>query len=461
MARIMRNLALLFAPAIGCFILWGCAPDPGWESGPASVPEPAAELPEREPAEPLKYDFSYGTDRDLAATVVYWGWDSHMTGPLLPEFHKEFPGIDIQVVPVASANYLTKLQQTVASGGSLPDILVAEINYRYLATRMDIWEELESGPYYVNRSEFAPYIQNQCVNDRNMLVAIPNSLTSAGMAYKRNLTRQYFGTDDRAELETLFSSFEAYIEEGERVQMESGGKVFLFHSPALLMEWLYFSDDAPLVAEDGALDITGKMTPLFELLRRFRDAGIVGRHQNYTPASDASYADDENIFYPCPSWALSYNIKPNDPEGAGRWGLMMPHTGGYSAGGTAKGIAKSSEVKEAAWAFIQWCAFAAKGADTAKREVGYYSPVRSILSRPGFTSYRDPFFAGQDTADFFFREAAARIPSKKLTPYDQLMFDYNGLMAQALVSDPTLTTAEIVERYVREAQASLPDAVIR
>ena len=52
----------------------------------------------------------------------------------------------------ASEDYLTKLQQGYASGGDMPDLLMAEMGWRGSAFALDIWENLEAEPYNFDRS---------------------------------------------------------------------------------------------------------------------------------------------------------------------------------------------------------------------------------------------------------------------------------------------------------------------
>ena len=67
-----------------------------------------------------------------------------------------------------------------------------------------------------------------------------------------------------------------------------------------------------------------------------------------SPEEAASCGKDDHIFFECPAWALSQIIYKNDPDGAGRWGLMLPPGGGYAGTSASMGGPKGAKNKEGA-----------------------------------------------------------------------------------------------------------------
>ncbi|MFQ9394456.1 MAG: hypothetical protein ACLR2E_10820 [Lachnospiraceae bacterium] len=98
---------------------------------------------------------------------------------------------------VASEDYLTKLQQGYASGGDMPDLLMAEMGWRGSAFALDIWENLEAAPYNFDRSVLLDSVISSITNADDQVIGVENALNPAFMMYKRDLAKEYLGTDDK------------------------------------------------------------------------------------------------------------------------------------------------------------------------------------------------------------------------------------------------------------------------
>ena len=62
------------------------------------------------------------------------------------------------------------------------------------------------------------------------MIAIPDDISVAGIAYIKSLAKEYFGTDNPEEMEAIFTNWDAFIEKGKEVLQKSGGKVKMFPS---------------------------------------------------------------------------------------------------------------------------------------------------------------------------------------------------------------------------------------
>ena len=64
--------------------------------------------------------------------VIRWTWSAGQFDELEKAYFENHPDADweFEDVVVASEDYLTKLQQGYASGGDMPDMLVAEMGWR-------------------------------------------------------------------------------------------------------------------------------------------------------------------------------------------------------------------------------------------------------------------------------------------------------------------------------------------
>lgn len=391
-------------------------------------------------------------------TITYWGWDTNWYEPMFAKFMESHPNIKIEVTNVAYSDYFTKIQQALASGSELPTMVQQSCtlieNYKQLGAMEDLTKE----PYNVDPDVFFDFIKGRAMTEDGQLIGIEQSVSPSAIAYKRDLAKKYFGTDDPQELAEIFKTPEDYITQGKRINEESGGTDYLFHSGGAVAEWLYFADSTDLQT-DSTINFSEKMGNVMGLLCDMRDNKVVDTFENGTPQANATYADENHLFYPCPNWAITYYIKSNDPDGSGNWGLMMPATGGYSCGGCEVGITSAStdEQKAAAWEFLNWAFFTEEGVQTAKEEVEYYVPTTEFYEDPTYAAGADEFFAGQDIGSFLYGEVAQSIVLPKTSVWDQTVIDIRDLLAVAVMSDPSMTAEDAVQKGLEECTNRITD----
>lgn len=393
--------------------------------------------------------------------ITYWGWDSNFSKPMKEAFEKENPGYELVITDVAYSDYVSKIQQSAASGSDLPDILIGESNLRGPLFKMDIWEDLSKEPYLVKEEDYFDYSMGKSKNEKGEILGIEQSVSPSAMAYKRSAAKTYFGTDDRVLLEERLKTMQDYIDAAREVQEKSGGTAFLFNTAGAALGWLYTADTTPLLDADGSINYTAKMNSILETAVLLRDAGAIDNFTADTPQANATYADDNHIFHPCANWNISNGIKSNDPNGSGNWGMMMPPTGGYSNGGTVMGISKRSEQKEAAWKFINWCTNSEAGVKASKELVSYYVPAKKYYEDSSYTSDKDPFFGGQDIGELLYQEVLPSIQVSGVTQYDSVVQGEVMLLAQAMMADRTLTAEDLLLKGKKDIQAKFPDATVK
>lgn len=392
-------------------------------------------------------------------TITMWGWDANYIDVVSKEFNKVYPDIKIELTNVGAEDYLQKVQTTMASGGELPDILWGERNFRGKIFEFDIWENLENEPYNFDKSTVFDYLEPLTSNSKGETIAIEQSLTPGAIAYRRDLAKQYFGTDDPKELEALFPTLDAMIEKGKEVQEKSKGEVYMFSSLGELNE-IFTAQSQKALMDGDVIDVTGKMKEVIDKVTKVRDAGIVDKLELWSPQWNASFADGKHIFFPSANWAPQFVIKPNDKEGEGRWGLMKPPGEMYSWGGTVFGISKTSENKELAWKFINWLLLTKEGAEASKL-VNFYVPLKEVYKDQQFVSNEDPFFANQDVGEFWIEEIVPEIDVPVLSGNDAVVKDSTNLVLNLLNSDHSVDANEALEKLILEVKAKLPDKEIK
>ncbi|WP_219835692.1 ABC transporter substrate-binding protein [Paenibacillus sp. R14(2021)] len=390
-----------------------------------------------------------------SGTVTIWGWDKPKDN-VLQGFKKRYPEISINYVNISSADIMKKLQVSLAAGGKLPDILMIERDFRGQLNHMNLLENLEAAPYEFNRHLIFDYDFPQNSNANSKVVSIPMDMSIAGLAYKRELTKQYFGTDDPKELQALFPNWDQFIAKGKDVLEESGGKVYMFTS--LREAWQIIAGQNPEPYADGNRINVKKLANLFVLIRKLSDAGIIDNLDKSSPASNTSYAQNNHIFYPAAIWSPRYQIEPNDKHGSnGRWGLMVPPGGGFIWGGSSFGIPHKAKNKEQAWKFIQWAFLSQEGAEANKKD-GIFTHYKAAYDHPGFINWTTPWFGKQDIGITFFQDINAVTKYVPLSQYDDTIITNGVLIAlKTLASEPEIGNDELIKKVIQSIKNVAPE----
>lgn len=378
-------------------------------------------------------------------TITYWGWDSDFYVPMFEAYEKENPNVHFEPTAVEWGDMLTKAQQALASGSELPVMLAMDNVLIENWKDMDICEDITE--YGFDNSQYLDNLAAKSVTEDGKVIGVQSSINPAGIAYKRDLAKEYFGTDDPKELAQILNSYEAYAEKGAEVYEKSGGKVHLFHSGQAVAEWLYFASDIQNM-DGNTLSYTDKMTDVMGKLVMLRDANVVDTYQNGTPEANATYGDDSHIFFPCPNWSINYYIKGNNPDGSGNWGLMRAPVD-YNHGGSAHGITKDAtdEQKQAAYDFLVWVS-EGDGAEVLRDEANFITPYKTLVEDPEFAGVSDAdieFFGGEDIGAVFYQEIAPNMASVPSSKWDNSMVNVRNDIAQQVMDDKNMSLDDAVK----------------
>ena len=381
-------------------------------------------------------------------TITYWGWDSNYSWPMMEKYHELHPNVTFEPIATEWGDMLTKVQQALASGSELPTILAMDRALIANWKQFDILEDLNG--YGVDASIYNQALIDAATTDDGKLIGLFSAACPAGIAYKRDLAKEYFGTDDPDELQAMFTTYDDYVTHGKEVAEASDGSVFMFHSGQAVAEWLYFASEVPNY-EDGKINMTAKMEDVMGKLIALRDAGAVDTYQNGTPEGNATYAGKNHIFYPCPDWAITYYIEANDPDGSGNWGIIKAPVN-YQHGGTAFGITTSAtdEQKAAAFDYIKWCVSDQVGAETA-RDVAGFITMDSTIATPEFCKRSDEeFFGGEGISDLLYQEIAPNTVIPAPSPYDNDITSVRNDVAQQIMDDDSMDLEAAVAAAIDE-----------
>lgn len=326
---------------------------------------------------------------------------------------------------VQSQDMAQKLQTTYAADGDMPDIAWCEASYRGQLLSLPIWQDISKAPYSVDTSKILPWLIPLETSPTGTYVG-PEAPSAGGMMYKRNLAKQYLGTDDPSEVAKLFPNWGAFIQKGIQVKQASKGKVFMLAGVGEAYTIFSGQTSTPFVI-GTKLNLEQGMKPILQQLIQMKQAGILDVMDENSPALGASYTNNTDIFYPCASWSPDYTIITNDKSAAstGNWGFFVPPGGPFPMGGTMQGVPAKAKNKMGAVALIKYVFLTTQGAEDSRDLQGNFSPLKTTYNNPTFyntsTGDQTKIFGGQNFLETMSTDVFPKINVnniRKPTKYD-------------------------------------------
>lgn len=445
MKKCTTVLAFVLALALLCTSIVGCGTSPSTAPSASSDTGGAAPQSISTTGEPELY-----TIEEASGEVVLWFWGDFWE-KTFNVFNERYPNVKVTQVPVAPNDYFTKLQTAFVSGSDVPDIAGMSTDYIGKLIRMDVWENLEEAPYDLDRSTLIDYTVPLCTGVEGGIVSIESGVSPAGLAYKRDMAREYLGTDDPDEIEKMLSDHESFIKKGQEVHEASGGTVYFLPSVGDAYNMLYYQQPDVLV-ENGTVLIKEKLLTRFETIRNMLDTGVCDKLEIWSPAWNAAFDDKTHLFEHCAPWVPVFLIEPNAPDSVGNWGLIDAPGGNYLTGGVPFGIPKGAKNKHGAWAALKWAFQTIEGSEVARDiqcQTTVYKPAAAI---PGFYDVPNKYFGDQPWLPKL-ADSMNDCTFRPTTEYDQIVFDAMDLARKALTAGASAEEAlDIAEdEVVRKA----------
>lgn len=437
-------------------LLAGCAAEPQQSDTAVKKEEKEAET------EKETVSFAEELPRDYEGTLTMWGWDTAYYQTITEAFRKKYPNVTFEYKSVEHKDTPQKYETALITGGELPDIAWSVIDSRGEVFELDMWEPLEQEPYGFQLSEVYEYLHPHLINSKGDVCGIEQSLSPAGLAYRRDLAKKYLGTDDPQELEAMMPDWESFIQKGKEVYEKSQGKVYMWYGLGDIKQFVQEQSDQAWV-EDGKIDVQKNFGRSIEMIGRFRDEKVSDNLVAWTPAWNEALRGDEHIFTACATWSIKFSIESNDPQqkNLGRWGLMSAPEGNANWGGTAMGITKTCKDKRLAWEFLKFATLSTEGA-RALNSMGLMTIAKKPYEEdPSLKSYKSRWFGDQDLGVYYMEHIIPSIRTRALTLQDGTINDCLSLVLSALNEDPDLTVEESMELLKEELKKELPDLEIQ
>lgn len=439
-----RSKALSIAALLVVSMLSGCTPSSG-----GTTPAPSADS--SAPASTASSASAESAPAPAANSKInIWCWDKSDSRAEMHDLFTKDTGIAVELTAVESKDMTQKLQTTLAAGGEMPDIAWLEATFRGKLLSLNIWEDITKDPYNFDKGNVLDYLIPLETSEDGRYVG-PECPSVAGMAYKRDLAKEYFGTDDPAELEKMFPDWNSFMKAGQTVQEKSQKKVFMLSSLGAAGIMLKGQSTESFIQGDK-LNLEVGMKPILERLIDFKSMGVCDVLDFSSPEEGASYAGNDHIFYPCANWSVVFTIKSNDKEGTDRWGFMLPPGGAFPWGGTVMGVPQKAVNKQDAVTYIKYFFGSEEGAIHQRDFKGNFSPYKPLYEQKDFYSAADPYFKGQDVLQDISQRVLPNIKGVRLpSKYDQDIDDvYNLAIKSINASDGASITADEIIAQMKD-----------
>ncbi len=392
--------------------------------------------------------------------------------------YTEETGREVEVVVFDSADYKTKIMQTLGTKSKDLDIFVGEPQM--------LPDYYEAG-FCADLSEFEGQVKSDLVDytyqagkdGDGVLRAISYQATPGSVIYRRDLAIEVFGTDDPAVIGEKFSSFNKIAETAEQLD-DAGYKLF---GDTGALRWFSTSSNAwvndknEIVVDQDRLDYFDAAVEIYQmnyvahasewsapwyasmagaLPVLSADANVWEMSADSLAADVAGGAKTTQIFsYVMPSWGALI-IRDNAADNKGKFGICSGPTS-FFGGGTFLLVNEFSEKQEAAKDFIEFCTL---NADTAQwwleASNGDVVANKSVLAAN--KDYQNPSFGNQNTYGFYLEELE-KVDYSLITGYDDACKEAFGAAIVA-VQKGEKTKLEALKEFYTVVTTQFPELVI-
>jgi len=398
-------------------------------------------------------------------------------------FMEKNPGVEVETVVIAPADYPTKVQTALLGGEAEPDIIVGEPQMLEDMYDAGFFEDLNQAPY--NAQDYADkvvdYVWKVGQDSEGIQRAISYQITPAGFYYRRDIAETVFGTSDPVEIGKLFKDYDTILQTGETLK-NAGYRIFASDA-----ETNYFSGDSAWVI-DGALNVDQARYDYMDL--------CVALYQNDMTAFASQWAapwyqamqgpvplltaetqwgtDEMNIWdkesfaaategsetvevfsYGLPAWGV-LTMRDNVGDTAGKWGVCAGPSYGFG-GGTFIGISANSERKDLAWQYLKFCTLTE---DTMEWwiEKSQGDTVSYIPTLEAHAEDANEIYGGEQLYKFWLEQAKG-IDYSKVTRYDKAIGDAWGAAITA-VKTGEKTKDEAITEFYDVVESTYPEITV-
>ena len=330
------------------------------------------------------------------------------------ERYQEETGREVEVVVFDSADYSTKIMQTLGTKSTDVDIFVGEPQMLPNFFEAGFCSDLSELDSEVS-SRLVDYTYEAGKDENGVLRAVSYQATPGSVIYRCDLAMEVFGTDDPAVIGEKFSSFDAIVQTAAELH-EHGYSIF---GDTGALRW--FSNSTSPWVRDGKIIVDQDRLDYFDAAVELYQKEYVAFAPEWSAAwyasmagplpmnagwsaldeVDASNPETQVFSYVMPSWGALI-VRDNAEDNTGKFGVCSGVCS-FFGGGTFLTVNEYSQHKSAAVDFIRYCTL---NDDTAQwwLEASKGDVVANLAILEANKDYENPSFNNQHTYEFYEAE---------------------------------------------------------
>jgi len=395
---------------------------------------------------------SSGTSGGKADDIVLWTLSNDLKQ--FAERYEEQTGNHVEVVVFDSADFSTKIMQTLGARSKDVDVFVGEPQMLPNFFEAGFCADLSALDNEV-QTRLVDYTYEAGCDEDGVLRAISYQACPGSVIYRLDIAEEVFGTSNPDEIGKLFSSFDAIEDTAAKLQ-EKGYCIF---GDTGALRWFSNSSnpwvkDGEIIVDQDRLDYFDCAVDLFQKEQvAFAPewsaawyasmAGPLPMHAEWGDLSEAT-GDETQIFaYVMPSWGALI-VRDNAADNKGNFGVCSGVCS-FFGGGTFLTINEYSQHKEAAQQFIEFCTL---NDETSQwwLETSNGDVVNNKAVLKANEGYQNPSFGDQHTYAFYLKEME-NIDYGMITGYDDTIKDAFGAAIISVQNGQQSKEAALKEFY--------------
>lgn len=384
------------------------------------------------------------------------------------ERYTEQTGNEVEVVVFDSADFATKINQTLGTKSKDVDVFVGEPQMLPNFFEAGFSADLSALDEQV-KSRLVGYTYEAGKDSDGILRAISYQACPGSVIYRRDIAKEVFGTDDPDEIGKPFASFSAIEDTAKKLQ-DKGYTIF---GDTGALRW-FSNSSSPWVNENNEIIVDQDRLDYFDCAVDLYQneyvafapewsaawyasmAGPLPMHAEWSALDEvADNATTEIFSYVMPSWGALI-VRDNAGDNKGLYGVCSGVCS-FFGGGTFLTINEFSEHKEAAQQFIEFCTL---DDDTARwwLDASNGDVVSNLAVLEENKDFENESFGNQKTYSFFLGEMD-KIDYSLVTGYDDACKDAFGA-AIISVQKGEATKDEALKEFYNVVTTTYPELSI-
>ncbi len=372
-------------------------------------------------------------DEDVVLTV--WAWEGTGHELLIDDFERDHPGVRVELVYSSFVQHHEGLAEALNAGVSVPNLALVEREYAsQFSAQSDQFLDLRQFGADDLADEYLPWRWADGVSN-DVVIGVPTDVGGFAFAYRTDLFEDAGLPSDPAEVTALFSTWDGFIETGERYVDAGVGGTFLDSVDSVYVGIANQLESGYVNANGEAdLDGTGARTP-WEMGIRAVASEIVGPHQQFSPEWNLAIETGEFAVIAAPSWMRTH-LASIAPETEGLWAIVpVPGVVG-NWGGSQLTIPAGAEHPGLAWELVDHLTNAEAQTELFRRN-GNLPSMPEVFNLPEIIELEDPFFTNQ-TVGRIYVDSLQNVPIRVAAPEErEIRAIYLDALRQVLAGEET------------------------